>query len=48
MRKEKLEELKSYIEEFKTIRKEKVDNNKNFLKIEKNKYYLNNGKSIIR
>ncbi len=55
MRKEKLEELKSYIEEFKTIRTESINNkesglkeDKSFLKIEKNKYYLNNGKSIIR
>ena len=48
MRKEKLEELKSYIEKFKTIKKEEVVNNKNFLQIKKNKYYLNNEKSIIR
>ncbi|MBQ7140225.1 MAG: NUDIX hydrolase [Bacilli bacterium] len=48
MRKEKLEELKSYIEKFKTIKKEEVINDKNFLQIKKNKYYLNNGKSIIR
>lgn len=48
MRKEKLDELKSYIEEFKTIKKEKVFTDNNFLKIEKYKYYLNNGKSIIR
>lgn len=55
MRKEKLEELKSYIEEFKTIRTESINDKEyglkednSFLKIEKNKYYLNNGKSIIR
>ena len=48
MRKEKLEELKSYIEQFKTIKKEEVINDKNFLQIKKNKYYLNNGNSIIR
>lgn len=48
MRKEKIEELKSYIEQFKTIKREEVVNNKNFLQIKKGKYYLNNGKSIIR
>lgn len=48
MRKEKLEELKSYIEQYKTIKKEEIINDKNFLQIKKYIYYLNNGKSIIR
>ncbi len=67
IRKEKLEELKSYIEEFKTIKCEKIDSNnlktklqkvykifknepinKTFIQIDRSKYYLNNGKNIIR
>ena len=49
MRKEVLEELKNIISEFKTIKKEKVESHdNNFMEIEKYKYYLNNGKSIIR
>lgn len=50
MRKEKLEELKSYIEEFKTIKVENINGkqDKSFLKIDRKLYYLNNGKAIIR
>lgn len=48
MRKEKLEELKSYIEKFKTIERKEIISDKNFLQIKKYMYYLNNGKSIIR
>lgn len=55
MRKEKLEELKSYIEELKTIKKTKkeieFDKNKKpktFFEIEKYEYYLNNGRTITR
>lgn len=49
MRKEKIEELKGYIEELKTIKvTEDIKNNKNFLNIKKNSYLLNNGETIIR
>ena len=59
MRKEKLEELKEYINELKTIKRVKkelkldYDKNKNpkidsFLQVEKYDYYLNNGKVLSR
>ena len=48
MRKEKLEQLKEYIKLYKTLKIEPIKNKNSFLKVEKNKYYLNNGKSIIR
>lgn len=48
MRKEKLDELKSYIEELKTIKKEIVRKESDFLKIKYYNCHLNNGKSIIR
>ena len=47
MRKEKLDELKSYIEEFKTVDSKKVDGS-GFLTIEKRLYTLNSGKIIAR
>ena len=44
MRKEKLEELKRYVEELKTIERiERFDNNKPFLKVKSYNYKLNNG-----
>lgn len=50
MRKEKLEELRSYIEGLRTIKKEKVeiDNKSTFLGIERYDCYLNNGCVIPR
>lgn len=49
MRKEKLEELKSYLEELKTIKKELiVKPNKNFIKSEVYDFTLNNGRTIRR
>lgn len=50
MRKEKLEELRSYIEELRTIKKEKIeiDNKSAFLGVEKYDCYLNNGCVIPR
>lgn len=48
MRKEKLEELKSYVEELKTIQMSKVDGVGRFLGVEKYKCQLNNGKVIPR
>ena len=47
MRKEKLEELQSYIEEFKTLKKELLEGSK-FLSIERYKCFINNGKIITR
>ena len=47
MRKEKLEELKSYIEEFKTIEKTKIEGN-HFIKSECYQIKLNNGEIIKR
>lgn len=47
MRKEKLEELKSYIEEFKTVSSEKVDET-GFITVERRLYTLNSGKSFTR
>lgn len=48
IKKEKLEELKSYIEELKTIKTEILQSESQFLTIEKARYYLNNGKTITR
>ena len=52
MKREKLEELKDYIKELKTIKKERLEDvttgEKSFLNIEKYKCYLNNGETIIR
>lgn len=48
MRKEKMEELRSYIEELKTKRKELLDKNSKFLKVERYSCDLNNGKTIVR
>ena len=48
MRKEKLEELKDYIKELKTIEVIKSLDNPSFLNIEKNYYRLRNGKIIPR
>lgn len=47
MRKEKLDELKSYMEEFKTLREERLDGT-GFITVERKLYTLNSGKSIIR
>lgn len=48
MRKEKMEELRSYIEELKTKKLELLDKNSKFLKVERYNCDLNNGQSIIR
>lgn len=50
IRKERLEELKKYIEELKTIKVEPriVDNSKKWIQSETNNYYLNNGLVIPR
>ena len=47
MRKEKLDELKSYMEEFKTLREERLEET-GFITVERKLYTLNSGKSIIR
>lgn len=43
-----MEELRSYIEELKTKKKELLDKNSKFLKVERYNCDLNNGKTIIR
>ena len=48
MRKEKIEELRCYIEELKTKKKELLDKNSKFLKVERYNCDLNNGKTIVR
>lgn len=48
MRKQKLEELKQYIEELKIVKVEPLVSNSKFLTIEPATYYLNNGKTIKR
>ncbi|MBR5369813.1 MAG: NUDIX hydrolase [Bacilli bacterium] len=48
MRKYKLEELESYIEELKTKKKELLDANSRFLKVERYNCEINNGKTIVR
>lgn len=48
MRKEKLEELKDYIEELKTIKKVRSKQKPTFLTVEKFDYCLNNGRVISR
>lgn len=48
MRKEKLEELNSYIEELKTIKKINLKEPHKFLSVEKYQCFLNNGEKIIR
>lgn len=48
MRKEKIEELRSYIEELKTKKLELLDKNSKFLKVERYNCDLNNGQTIIR
>ena len=48
MRKEKLEELRDYIEEFRTIKMSKVDTQSKFLDIESYSCKLNNGLNIPR
>lgn len=47
MRKEKKEELASYVEELKTVRKELVEGNR-FLDIERYKCFLNDGRVVTR
>jgi len=47
MRKEKLDELNSYMEEFKTLREERLEETR-FITVERKLYTLNSGKSIIR
>lgn len=48
IRKEKLEELKSYIEELRTIKIEPLSTSPKFLTIEPAIYHLNNGKTMKR
>ncbi len=48
MRKEKLEELKSYIEEFKTIKTFESLEQPKFLKVKQSKFLLGNGEIITR
>ena len=48
MRREKEEELRSYIEELKTVRKELLDRDSKFLNIESYNCSINNGQTIIR
>ena len=48
MRKYKLEELESYINELKTKKKELLDANSRFLKVERYNCEINNGKTIVR
>lgn len=50
MRADKLKELKSIIEDYKTVRVEKFDkkDSDKFIKSEVNRYYLNNGSVITR
>lgn len=48
IRKEKLEEIRKIIEEFKTIKKEKITKENKFIKSEAYKYYLNDGSNIVR
>ena len=48
VRKEKLEEIKNIMEEFKTIKVEKIDKKNRFIKSEAHKYYLNDGSNIVR
>lgn len=43
-----MEELRSYIEELKTKKKELIDKNSKFLKVERYNCDLNNGKTIVR
>ena len=48
MRKVKRDELNSYIEELKTIRKELIDRTPHFIRVERYLCTLNNGEQIIR
>ena len=50
IRKEKLEEIRKILEEFKTIKKEKInkEDKDKFIKSEAYRYYLNDGSNIIR
>ena len=48
MRKEKLEELESYINELKTVSMKLIDTNSRFLKVERYNCNLNNWKTIVR
>ena len=48
VRKEKLEEIKNIMEEFKTVKVEKIDKKNKFIKSEAHKYYLNDGSNIVR
>ena len=48
MRKEKLDELNSYIEEFKTKKLELLENKNKFLKIKTYKSYLEDGRELVR
>jgi len=48
MRKSKEKELQEYIKELKTKKKELIDTNNKFLKVERYNCYINNGKTIIR
>ena len=50
IRKEKLEEIRKILEEFKTIKKEKINkkDSDKFIKSEAYRYYLNDGSNIVR
>ena len=48
MRKEKLDELNSYIEEFKTKKLELLEKQSGFLKIKTYKSYLEDGRELVR
>ena len=48
MRKSKEKELEEYIKELKTKKKELIDTNNKFLKVERYNCHINNGKTIIR
>ena len=48
IRKEKLDEVKKIMEEFKTIEVEEIDKKEKFLKSKVHRYYLNDGSNIVR
>lgn len=48
MRKEKLEELREYINELRVIKKERIEREKTFLKVEAYNITLNNGVTFVR
>lgn len=48
MEKEKLREIRNYIAELRTIKKEVIQGENKFLSIEKSRYTLNNGDILVR